>query len=97
MDGKNFHFHEGIWYRVEMCEVLVVNYKLLKEDYSRFNDSFGVETPYVVNDYYGSYYYCGPIRKKYGFSPAGKPWYAKSKESACKKEIDKLKKKYNLS
>jgi hypothetical protein len=83
MDGKFYHKHKSIWYRVEM-----------EEDGncwpSDLHDVF-------VSEELGFAAYrwrvASQLREKYGKSPNGRAWYCVKKQSANSREIAKLKKK----
>jgi hypothetical protein len=90
MDGKCYHEHKGIWYRVEMEEVPGRPAKRLEYWPSWITDAF------LSNDFgFSIYFYAvaNMLRDKYGLSPNGKCWYCTKKQSANSREIAKLKKK----
>lgn len=87
MNGRFYHEHEGIWYRVEMIEVPSPADRF---EYwpSSLTDAF------LSNDF--AIHFCNvenTLRAKYGRSPNGNCWYCDKKQSANSKEITKLKKK----
>lgn len=92
MDGKLYHEHKGIWYRVEMQEIPKLGPDIHYWP-SDLNDAFlSEELGFAV------YFYrvtC-ELRDKYGLSPKKKCWYCIKKQSANSHEISKLKKKYDL-
>lgn len=95
VDSKYLHQHKGIWYEVEMVEVPFdtrYGYRRIISDEWSGADAFD-----TANSFWGdrkpySYYSLqDKFRDKYGNSPIGSLWYAKSKKSANKKQIKKLK------
>lgn len=94
LDGCYYHKHGDIWYRVVMADVPWVkgSWTYYHYEYERAwtEDAFNTE-PGKPWDYYNT------IRYKYGCNPQGRPWYCKEKQSANKKEIAKLKKKYGVT
>lgn len=86
MNGRFYHEHEGIWYRVDMEEVPS---PAKHHDYwpSWITDTF-------IGFEFAIYFYAvaNILRDKYGLSPNGKCWYCTKKQSANSREIAKLKK-----
>ena len=90
VDGKLFHQHKDIWYRVEMREVSEENRSDGWWKWVGPGDAFlsGTVTFGIF-----SYQVVPKIQKKYGLSPNKKSWYCFKKESANSREISKIKKK----
>lgn len=87
MDGKLYHEHKGLWYRVEMAEIP-----------KKTNSHWDLMWPVNMKDAfielgYSTYYHIqGKLTTEYGLSPDKNTWYCVKKESANSKEISKLKK-----
>lgn len=94
MDGKLYHEHKDIWYRVEMEEFPIKD-GYLHDVYwpSDLHDVFiSEELGFAIY----RYRVASQLRDKYGLSPKKKCWYCVKKQSANSHEISKLKKKYDL-
>jgi hypothetical protein len=99
MDGDHYLQHENIWYKVEM--------KLIPKERGNWGDCFiqptmdafdlHVGLPKCTKDRrFWGWNWMERYKKKYGYSPEMKPWYCASKKSANKRDIRKLKKKYEM-
>lgn len=98
-DGKLFHCHEGIWYRVEMAPVPEVKYYWATTySYGLVVDAFkaNVDPGPAKGSYYHSFDARGALHRKYGPGANNVPWYCKAKEQANKTEIKAVKKQYSL-
>lgn len=94
VDGKQYHKHDGLWYRVTMVEFEIPRYYDSRYSGLVFNDAF---VGHSAN--YGYFTYCDTLLKlefNYGKSENGKLQYCKEKQSANKEEIKRLKKKHKL-
>ena len=95
LDSKQFLKSEEIWYRVEMAEAPDYPRYISKTKWDAYCRSIAnLKDAFLKMPLH--YYDAGRLREKYGLSPNGKPWYCKKKESANSKEIEAVKKKYNL-
>lgn len=91
LDGQLFFKYDDIWYRVEMSEVSPgLSYDTPGE---WVRDAFFRDV-FIRNGLYSSY--DRSLLARYDVSPNGKYWFCTKKESASSREIQKLKKKYNL-
>lgn len=104
MDGQLYHQHAGIWYRVEMKLLPTVGGRgggyWVYDPAASIVDAFGAHNPPKTNPPYTHrpWYYWDRterLKRKYGLSPDGQAWYCFAKQSAGKREIEKLKKKIN--
>lgn len=107
LDGQYYHEHEGIWYRVEMENVADSRLKYGMWYYGAQYylgapiDVFGANSEqgkkeYLQKNPHSWWCWTSALRKKYGLSPDGKLWYAKTKQSANKNEIKAVKKKHKI-
>lgn len=87
MDKVLYHKHDGLWYRVEMKPIPVIDRTV-----RYFVD---VLDPYLAS-WYTTSSHSWRATKKYGVAPDGKAWYCHAKQSANSKEIAALRKKYKL-
>jgi hypothetical protein len=96
LDGTNYHWHGGQWYRVEMQTFKRPGYFIA--DAPPGADAFNAHTDPSPKDQYGyrRFYWHTALSEKYGPAPEGDGWYCKKKEAAGKKEIKALKKKYGI-
>lgn len=92
LDGKLYHKNDDMWYRVEMTEIKERKENgYVKYDIVHVNDAFSSELTLPWE-----WGFERSLKNKYGVSPKGKCWYCNKKESANSKEIERLKKKYNI-
>lgn len=88
IDGKQYHKHDDLWYRVEMMEIPDRRWK--NQQHCSFSDEFNKFGDYAgTGDWYG-WLLRDKLKAQYGLSPNGLYWYCTSKQSANSKEIRKL-------
>lgn len=96
LDEQLYHKHFGIWYRVTMKNVPV--YRQGTEDWRRRYSWWSVRDAFVElhrdSDHQSTN--IRMLEKKYGRGEDDKLRYCSKKESANSREIEHLKKKYNL-
>jgi hypothetical protein len=97
LNGKLYHRHLGLWYEVEMKLIRKKPNQWGGFSYSGYGivDAFSTVACLTHVDRC-TQDWCKKLQDEYGLSPEGDYWYAVSKRSAGKKEIEKLKKKYDL-
>jgi hypothetical protein len=102
LDGSLYHCHsDGIWYRVEMKEVPKQQYSYGCYYGGPFVDVFnahvdpGPPKGTKLNQWYWNIH--NAVQRKYGLDPDGKLWYCVKKQSASKREIEKVKKQHKLA
>lgn len=98
MDGDHYHQHEGIWYKVEMKPIPKYRERWGAVYSATIIDAFETHLPPKQPKDMRFYYWnwMDRYKEKYGYGPDNKPWYCASKKSANKRDIRKLKKKYDI-
>lgn len=84
-DGKYYHKHDGLWFRVEMVEIPDKRWQ--NQHWSSLSDEF------LKLNFHGDWYgwsLRAALQKEYGLSPNNLYWFCSSKQSANSKEIRKL-------
>lgn len=93
---KNVQYchHKGIWYRVKMADVPIVEYKGFGGRKYQDIDHWAALKDVMLDLHreYESYSVRNKLIKTYGRSPKGKVWHCVWKQSANSKEIANLKK-----
>lgn len=95
VDGNLYHEHEGVWYQVEMKELGKINRWYWETIYVEAFDAHKDPGP-PPNARYWYFNQTEALVRKYGYSPDLKIWYCTSKRSAGKRQIRKVKQKYDL-